>query len=388
MIWLTNNDSSRARTIIVVIEWCSEDFAMVKENQLSSLRDEIDKIDDMLLNLLSERAALTQEVGRLKKDSGSEVEYYRPDREAKIMRRLKGANKGPLTDESLVHLMREVISACLSCEKALSVAYLGPEGTYTHGAMRKHFGSFPEGVPCHEISQVFRHVEGGISDYGVVPIENSVGGSVNQTLDSLSAGNVKIIGEVTIPIKHQLLSKGKDLSQITKVFAHEQALMQCSSWLRENLGSVELIRTSSNAVAATKAKGDSQVAAIAGAEAAKIYGLEVLAKNIEDSVRNSTRFIVLGREVPNTSGSDRTSIMFSASDEAGSLYGVLGILANADISMSRIESKPSGEGLWDYTFFVDFLGHFYDPVVSEAISKMKTKCRIFKVLGSYPISVN
>ena len=361
---------------------------MVKETQLSLLRDEIDKIDDMLLNLLSKRASITQEVGRLKGSLGGDVEYYRPDREAKIMRRLVRANKGPLTDESLVHLMREVISVCLSCEKVLSVAYLGPEGTYTHGAMRKHFGSCPEGVPCHEISQVFRHVEEGISDYGIVPIENSIGGSVNQTLDSLSVGNVKIIGEITIPIKHQLLSKGKDLSQINKVFAHEQALVQCSFWLKENLAGVELIRTSSNAVAASKAKSDPQVAAIAGAEAAEIYGLEVLAKNIEDSIKNSTRFIVLGREVPNTTDSDRTSIMFSASDEAGSLCSVLGILANAEINMSRIESKPSGEGLWDYTFFVDFLGHENDPVVSEAISKMRAKCRIFKVLGSYPISVN
>ena len=361
---------------------------MVKANQLNSLRDEIDKIDDMLLDLLNKRAAVTQEVGQLKRSSGGDVEYYRPDREAKIMRRLKEANKGPLSDESLIQLMREVISVCLSCEKVLSVAYLGPEGTYTHGAMRKHFGSCPEGVPCNEISQVFRLVEEGTSDYGIVPIENSIGGSVNQTLDSLSAGNVKIIGEITIPIKHQLLSRSRELSQITKVFAHEQALMQCSSWLRENLGSVELIRASSNAVAATKATSDSQVAAIAGAEAAEIYGLEVLAKNIEDSVKNSTRFIVLGREVPNTTDSDRTSIMFSASDEAGSLCSVLGILANAEINMSRIESKPSGEGLWDYTFFVDFLGHEYDPKVSEAISKMRAKCRIFKVLGSYPISVN
>jgi len=361
---------------------------MVKDNQLSSLRDEIDQIDDMLLSLFSKRAAITQKVGQLKKASGVDVEYYRPDREAKIMRRLKRANKGPLTDESLIHLMREVISVCLSCEKVLNVAYLGPEGTYTHGAMRKHFGSSPEGVSCHDISQVFRLVEEGTSDYGIVPIENSIGGSVNQTLDSLSVGNVKIIGEITIPIKHQLLSKGRDLSRVTKVYAHEQALTQCSSWLRENLGRVELIRTSSNAVAATKAKDDSQVAAIAGMEAAEIYGLEVLAKNIEDSIKNTTRFIVLGREIPDTTDFDRTSIMFSASDEAGSLYGVLGILANAKINMSRIESKPSGKGLWDYTFFVDFVGHLNDPIVSEAILEMRAKCRIFKVLGSYPISVN
>ena len=360
---------------------------MVEEDKLGSLRNEIDAIDDELLELLNRRASITKSVGDLKREAGGRIEYYRPDREAKILNRLKNANEGPLTGKTVVGLMREIISVCLSLEKVLKVAYLGPEGTYTHAALREHFGTAIESVSCKDISEVFKLVEADRSEYGVVPIENSSGGSVNETLDCLSATKAKIIGEVTIPIRHQLLSKAENLASILKIYAHEQALLQCSVWLRENLSGIELIRASSNAAAAKKAEEDKKAAAIASMDAAEIYSLEVLASNIEDSVGNSTRFLVLGRELPGSTGADRTSVMFSTSNVAGALYGLLEVLAQAGISMSRIESRPSGEGLWDYMFFVDFLGHTDDPSVGNAIVKMKSKCHIFKILGSYPRSV-
>lgn len=360
---------------------------MVEEKKLSSLRREIDSIDDKLLELLSLRASITKSVGDLKRESSGKVEFYRPDREALILKRLKEANTGPISDKNLIRLMRQIISVCLSLEKTLKVSYLGPEGTYTHVALREHFGLAVESVPCEAISRVFRLVEAEQSDYGVVPIENSSGGSVNQTLECLSTTTARIIGEVTMPIKHQLLSKASNLSNIVKVYAHEQALAQCSSWLRENLSGAELVSTNSNAAAALKAEGQDDAAAIASMEASEIYSLGIVASNIEDSVSNTTRFLILGRDLPKSTGSDRTSVMFSASNEAGSLYGVLGVLADSGISMSRIESKPSGEGMWDYMFFVDFLGHLDDRLVDEAILEMKEKCRIFKILGSYPRAV-
>ena len=360
---------------------------MVEEDKLGSLRNEIDAIDDKLLELLNRRASITKSVGDVKREAGGRVEYYRPDREAEVLSRLKNANEGPLTNKTVVSLMREIISVCLSLEKVLRVAYLGPEGTYTHAALKERFGSAVESVSCEDIPEVFKLVEADRSDYGVVPIENSSGGSVNQTLDCLSTTKAKIIGEVTIPIRHQLLSKADNLASILKIFAHDQALLQCSAWLRENLSGVELIRVSSNAAAAKKAEEGKRAAAIASMEAAEIYNLQVLASNIEDSVGNSTRFLVLGKESPRSTGADRTSVMFSTSNVAGSLYGLLEVLAEAGISMSRIESRPSGAGLWDYMFFVDFLGHSDDFSVSEAIVKMKLKCHIFKILGSYPRSV-
>ena len=358
------------------------------DEKLDSLRDAIDGLDDNLLDLLNRRASITKEVGDLKRSAGQSVTFYRPDREAMILNRLMEANSGPIMDGDLVRIMRQIISACLSLEKILKVAYLGPEGTYTHAALREHFGGAVESLPCSDIPEVFSLIESKKSDYGVVPIENSSGGSVNQTLDCLIGSTLKIIGEITLPIRHQLLGIDERLSVISRVYAHEQALTQCGSWLRENLSNAELISTKSNAIAAAKVAEEEGAAAIASTEAAEIYNLKIVASNIEDFAGNSTRFLVLGSDQVGPTGTDRTSLMFSASNVAGSLYGVLGILAANEISMSRIESRPSGDGLWEYMFFVDFLGHANDVAVYKAIDEMKEKCKVFKILGSYPRSVS
>ena len=360
---------------------------MSNERRLGELRAAIDAVDDELLVLLNRRAGLTIEVGDFKRDSDPDGAFYRPEREAQILRRLEAANPGPLPNDQLLRLMREVISTCLSLEKVLGIAYLGPQGTYTHAALLKHFGAAVEAVAQDGIAEVFREVESGACDYGVVPLENSIGGSVNLTLDCLAASSASVCAEIVLPIHHQLLARGGGLETVECVYAHEQALGQCRNWLVRHLPAAELVPVASNAAAARRAASESGAAAIAGRQAAEHYELEVLVRNIEDEPHNTTRFAVLGRTSPGASGKDRTMVMFSTPNEAGSLHRMLSELAERGISMSRIESRPLPSGVWDYRFFVDLLGHADDPQVSEALEAMQVRAAAFKILGSFPRAV-
>lgn len=360
---------------------------MSSERRLAELRAAIDGCDDELLALLNRRAALTIEVGEVKRAEGEAVEFYRPDREARILRRLLAANPGPLPDEALARLVREVISTCLSLEQPLRIAYLGPEGTYTHAAARKHFGGAVSLVPQASVGEVFREVEARACDYGVVPIENSVGGSINTTLDCLAESSARVCGEVVLAIHHQLLGHPSTLAEVRRVYAHAQAFEQCRGWLQAQLPGIERVALASNAAAAMRAVAERDAVAIAGVEAERIYALPALARNIEDNPHNTTRFAVLGRSMPAASGADRTLVMFSTANEAGALHRMLGVLADRGISMSRIESRPLRTGVWDYLFFVDLLGHADDADVAEALRAMEAGAAAFKVLGSCPRAV-
>ncbi len=360
---------------------------MSDDQRLIQLRDAIDEVDDQLLALLNRRAGLTIEVGDLKRSAGGEVDFYRPEREAEILRRLSTNNDGPLPNDDLLRLMREVISTCLSLEQTLTVAYLGPAGTYTHAALLKHFGGAVTPVTQASIADVFRQVEARSCDYGVVPIENSVGGSINQTLDCLGETSLGVCSEIVLAVHHQLLSSGTELGAVERVYAHDQALQQCRSWLLANLPGVEQVALGSNAAAACRARDEPKSAAIASSEAGELYGLNTLAGNIEDTPHNTTRFVVLGRNRPLPTSDDRTMVMFSMSNRPGALAAILGVLAGRNISMSRIESRPLRNGLWDYLFFVDFLGHADDPIVADALGEIESLAAMFKVLGSCPRAV-
>ena len=360
---------------------------MVQDNTLEELRDEIDSVDDRLLALLNKRAALTIRVGQVKRSISADVEFYRPEREATIIRRLLEKNEGPLPDDYLLGLMRSVIAACLSLEEILTIAYLGPPGTFTHAALKKHFGRHAKQKDLANIEEVFRAVESGVCSYGVVPIENSVGGSINQTLDCLRDSSLQISGEIILGVKHQLLARDSNPKNILKIYAHEQAFQQCQTWLRKNFPNAEKVAMSSNAAAAKLAYAERNTAAIASAEAAEIYQLVSVKKDIEDDPKNTTRFVVLGRRRPGITGEDRTIIMFSVINEPGVLHSVLGALSRRRISMTRIESRPLRDAQWDYLFFVEILGHCEETQVEEALFEIKSESTFFKILGSFPCAI-
>jgi len=357
------------------------------KKDLHALRAEIDSVDVELLRMINVRAQLAVDIGQLKQDSGEDVVFYRPEREAAILRRVLEQNSGPLPSAEAVRLMREIMSACLALERQLRIAYLGPEGTYTHLATLKHFGSSIKSAPASSIGDVIRDVEAGSADFGVVPVENSLEGGVNQTLDSLRDSPLRICGEVVLSIHHQLLSNVNDISEIKQVYAHAQALGQCRRWLSENLSHAQFIPVSSNGEAARRVREEVDVAAIAGAVAADIYSLNTLRKNIEDHPGNTTRFVVLGNSSPPPSGKDVTSIMFTAPNRPGALHDVLGVLSGAKISMTRIESRPLRQESWDYVFFVDLEGHSETDRVRDALLEIEAKTSQLKILGSYPRAI-
>lgn len=357
------------------------------EKELHDLRGAIDAVDIELLRLINERARLAAEVGKVKRKGGDDAVFYRPEREAAILRRVLEQNPGPLSAPESTRLMREIMSACLALERRLSVAYLGPEGTYTHLAALKHFGGSIDGVSVASIEQVMREVEARSADFGIVPVENSFEGGINQTLDALRDSPLKICGEVVLDIHHQLLSSATDISQVKHVYAHSQALAQCRRWLAENLPAVQCTPVSSNGEAARRVRDEADAAAIAGVVAANIYALGTLRKNIEDQPGNTTRFVVLGHSSPPPSGKDVTSIMFTTPNQPGALHDVLSVLAAAEISMTRIESRPLRQESWDYVFFVDVDGHADNDIVSQALVQLEAKTSLLKILGSYPRAV-
>lgn len=362
---------------------------MNDNDKLEQIRRRIDEVDAKLQELLSERARCAQEVARIKLESGSDNHYYRPEREAQILREVKKRNTGPLSAEEMARLFREIMSACLALEQPLRIAFLGPEGTFTQAAALKHFGHSVDTVPLPAIDEVFREVASGAAHYGVVPVENSTEGVVNHTLDMFLQSNLTICGEVQLRIHHHLLAKGGSLDDVQRVYSHQQSLAQCREWLDRHLPKAERVALSSNAEAARRAAGEPQggVAAIAGDAAAEIYGLSFLARNIEDDPENTTRFLVIGHHAVPRSGKDKTSLLVSAENRAGALHRLLTPFVNHEISMTRIESRPSRRGMWEYAFFVDIEGHVDDPNVRAALDELKQEATLFKVLGSYPCAV-
>jgi chorismate mutase/prephenate dehydratase len=354
--------------------------------RLSALRARIDQLDEKIQILISERAQCAQEIAALKQQAG-EANFYKPEREADVLRRVMARHRGPLSSEEMARLFREIMSACLALEMPMQIAFLGPEGTFTQAAALKHFGHSVHSVPLAGIDEVFREVESGAAHFGVVPIENSTEGVINHTLDQFVNSPLRICGEVELRIHHHLLGKAKNLKKLKRVLSHQQSLAQCREWLDANLSGVERVAVASNAEAARLAAKDASVAAIAGSSAAEIYGLQVLAANIEDEPDNTTRFLIIGRLDPPPSGDDKTSLLVSGKNRAGSLMRLLAPLARHRINMTRIESRPARRGLWEYVFFVDIDGHMQDPALRKAIAELEKEASFLKWLGSYPRAV-
>jgi len=366
----------------------------VSDNQadqsLEAGRARIDALDVQLQELLNERARVAKAVGESKQRAGGEAAaYYRPEREAQVLRGVVERNSGPLKDEQLVRLFREIMSACLAQEKPVMAGFLGPEGTFSQSAVLKHFGHAVRGLPLATIEEVFREVESGTADFGVVPVENSTEGTVNHTLDMFINSPLRVCGEVELRIRQHLLGAMAGLDDVVRVAAHPQALAQCRSWLRQYLPNAELIPASSNAEGARRARDEAGTAAIAGDAAVEVYGLDKLFADIEDRPDNTTRFLVIGRDLVPASGDDRTSLMLSTRDAegAGALYHLLAPLAEDGVSMTRIESRPSRRRKWEYVFFIDIDGHSEDPRIERALRHLEENAQLFRVLGSYPKAV-
>ena len=352
--------------------------------ELDRLRGEIDRVDDSILKSLNERAKLAREVGMLKVGQA-----YRPEREAQVLRRIKERNPGPLAGETVALLFREIMSACLALERPITVAYLGPRGTFSERATLKHFGLAAEAMPAMSIDEVFRAVESGAADFGVIPVENSTEGAVGRSLDLMPQTPMKVCGEVIVRIHHNLMSKvpPRDFSELKRVFSHGQSLGQCHEWLNANVPHAERVAVASNAEAARRASEEAGSAAVAGEMAAAHYGLTILAANIEDEPNNTTRFLILGDYQPKPSGKDKTSIVLSARNRAGAVYEMLTPFATRGVSMTKFESRPSRVALWEYLFFVDIEGHRDDANVAAALDEVSAIAGYLKVLGSYPVAV-
>jgi len=357
--------------------------------ELAEVRRRIDSVDEKIHALLNDRARLAQRVGISKTRDGRTVDFYKPEREAQVLRMARERNSGPLRDEEILRLFREIMSACLAQQEPLKVAFLGPEGTFTQAAVLTHFGHSVRSLPLVSIDEVFHEVEAGNADFGVVPIENSTEGTVNHTLDRFLTSPLKICGEVELRIHHFLMGAMSSLGRIQRICSHPQALAQCRAWLEDHLPNVEQVAVSSNAEGARRARDEKGTAAIAGDTAAEVYGLKVLAAQIEDRPDNATRFLVLGRKLFAPSGEDRTTLLLSVghSDSYGALYRLLEPLAKHRISMTRIESRPSHRRKWDYVFFIDIEGHCEEPHVRAALEALKKRSSLFRVLGSYPRAV-
>lgn len=361
---------------------------MTEKKALEQVRQQIDDVDQQIQSLLNRRTALAHEVAEIKISNGESTDFYRPDREARVLRRIMERNEGPLADLEMARLFREIMSACLAAEKPLQVAYLGPEGSFTQAAAQKHFGGSVELHPMSTIADVFHAVETGHACYGVVPVENSTEGMVSHTLDRFIASPLKINGEVTLRIHHYLLSKETQLGAVKKVYAHPQALAQCRQWLSEQLPDAELIPLNSNSEAAKRVAAETVgTAAIAANRAAEIYGLSVLDRHIEDEVDNTTRFLIIGPQLAGASGMDKTALLVATKNKPGALQLLLTPLAQNDISMTRIESRPSRKGIWEYVFFIDIEGHIDDSRVAQALEKLEDESSMFRILGSYPKAV-
>lgn len=354
---------------------------------LISLRQRIDEIDEQLLTLFNRRAQYAIQVAEAKKadlKEGESLDFFRPDREVQVINRIKKLNQGPLSDNEAGRLIREVMSACLALEQPLRIAYLGPEGTFTQAAALKHFGHSVDTVAMSCIPDVFNAVEAKHADFGLVPVENSTEGVISHTLDMFLHSDLKVCGEVEIRIHHQLANLSQNPADIRRIYSHQQSLAQCRNWLDQNFPGIERIPVNSNAEAAQLASRDGSSAAICGIQAVELNGLKVCAKNIEDMTNNTTRFMVIGDMEVAPSGHDKTSLLLSTRNKPGSLLALLSPLAENNISMNKIESRPSPDRLWDYVFFIDIDGHQSDQHVAQALEGLQQQAALFKILGSYP----
>ena len=359
----------------------------VQEPDLPELREQIDGLDRHIQALIAQRAQFAGQVGRAKGKLAAAVDYYRPESEAQVLRRVVDRNDGPLSDDVLVRVFREIMSACLAQQEPLKIGFLGPEGTHSQQAVFKHFGHSIHGLPLGSIDEVFDQVQAGDADFGVVPVENSSQGTIQSTLDMFLTSDVKICGEVELRVHQHLLSRTGSIDDIERVYSHPQSFAQCKAWLRQHLPDAETIPVASNAEAARRARNADDAAAIAGASAGAVYGLKNVAGPIEDSPDNTTRFLVLGRELFPPSGNDRTSLLIYIQDQPGALYAVLSPFARHGLSMNRIESRPGHTGRWQYAFFVDIGGHVDDEAMRGALDELATVAREVKVLGSYPVAI-
>lgn len=365
--------------------------SMATDQELQALRLRIDNLDAKLLELISERANCAKEVAKVKEASlaeGEEPLFYRPEREAMVLKRVMERNKGPLSNEEVARLFRELMSSCLALEKPVTVAYLGPEGTFTQAAALKHFGSAVVSKPMAAIDEVFREVAAGAVNFGVVPVENSTEGAINHTLDSFLEHDLVICGEVELRIHHHLLvGENTKTDHITRIYSHAQSLAQCRKWLDAHYPNVERIAVSSNADAARRVRNEWNSAAIAGEIAAKLYDLSILNEKIEDRPDNSTRFFIIGnQEVPPT-GDDKTSLIVSIQNKPGILYELLEPFHRSGIDLTRIETRPARGSKWSYVFFIDFKGHHQDPLVKAVLEELGSASVGLKLLGSYPQAV-
>jgi chorismate mutase/prephenate dehydratase len=367
--------------------------------ELLALRDQIDELDKQIQLLINQRASCAQRVADVKMaevEEGEDVLFYRPEREASVLRKVMERNQGPLDDEEIARLFREIMSACLALEQPMKIAFLGPEGTFTQAAALKHFGHSVKTVPFSTIDEVFREVDSDSCHFGVVPVENSTEGVVSHTLDMLIESPLKICGEVSLRIHQYLMGKQENLSEIKKVYSHQQSLAQCREWLDHRLPGIERVPVNSNAEAARIASIEEGAAAIASIAASDIYQLKLLAEKIEDEPDNTTRFIILGKQyvAASTVSSeqtkdtvDKTSIMVTSANRPGALHSLLKPIAENGLSMTRIESRPSRKGLWQYLFFIDIDGHISEPAVKKALDEMCQEANLLKILGSYPKAV-
>ncbi|MBL1293655.1 MAG: prephenate dehydratase [Thiotrichales bacterium] len=354
---------------------------------LDQVREKIDALDRQLLTLISERAGLAQDVAQIKQTDNDAV-FYKPEREAEVLRRVIDRNPGPLTNESIRFLFREIMSACLALEQPMKIAYLGPQGTFTQLASHKQFGHAAKTIDFASISDIFRAVSASDVNFGVVPVENSTEGIVSQTLDMFVGSSLQICGEVELRIHHHVMSKSNSLVDIDIIYAHQQSFAQCRQWLESHLPGIKQVSVSSNAEAARMAAENNSAAAIGSETASEIYGLTVLVSKIEDTPDNTTRFLVLGRDPVKPSGKDKTSLLLSTTNQSGSLFDLIQPFALNGVSMTRIESRPSRQINWNYLFFVDIEGHIEDDNVAKAIAEVNAKAATTKVLGSYPAALS
>ncbi len=357
----------------------------MSDEKLKPLREQIDAIDAQIVDLLNQRARVAQEVGHVKAETNAPV--FRPEREAMVLRRVAERNPGPLASSDMQMIFREVMSICRALERRVTVAYLGPAGTFSEQAVYLQFGHAVESLPCVSIDEVFRSTEAGTADFGVVPVENSTEGAVNRTLDLLLQTSLAISGEISIDVHHSLMNKSGDMQGVTRICAHSQALAQCQAWLNQHYPNIERQAVASNAEAARMAGQDSSVAAIAGHIAGQKYDLQIISAHIQDDPNNRTRFAVVGRLHTTPSGRDQTSLVLAVPNKAGAVYNLLAPFATHGVSMTRFESRPARTGTWEYYFYVDVEGHEMDEKVARALVELKQNAAFFKVLGSYPLSL-
>lgn len=352
-------------------------------DELETLRSRIDLIDKDIVRLVNERARVAIEVGRVKEKNGASS-FYSPERERLIFERLEKENPGPFPTEALKTVYREILSGSLSLERPLGVSYFGPRGTFTHQAAVRVFGSSARLVECPEIKDVFDAVEKGKTEFGVVPVENSTEGAVTYTHDEFVDSDLKISSEILLRISQNLLSLSGDASKVKRIYSFHQPTAQCRRWLARNMKGIPVIEAASTVAAARMASEDPDAAAIAGETAAAIHGLAFIERNIQDRSDNITRFLVVSREMPHRTGNDRTSILLSIKDRVGGLLNILTPFTTHGLNLSRIQSRPSRKGTWEYIFFIDFAGHVEDENVSRALEDVRKECLYLKILGSYP----